>query len=282
MTGFFDTMQAQGPLFMGAAGMFPVAAGAYGVATLKRGGAGMRMAASLLFYVAFALATALMAALWIEADRPPFKSLHESLLLFAWCVALVYIVIERFYRIAWLGAASALFATGLYIYAITKVDIEVVNLPAALQSPWFVPHVVVYFIGYGALFFAFIAAAVYLWKPTAQITLFTPGGEERKMSYGGFMHLAILLGFVMLTGGLLMGALWAKAAWGDYWVWDPKENWALISWLVFLIYLHLRRTRAYTDRVGAWLTVIGFIAIVFTYLGMHLLPNAEQSAHVYQ
>ncbi len=282
MNAIFDVLRQQGPVFVGAAGAFPVAAAFYGLAALGKGGARLRQLASLLFFIGFGLATAVIAIAWVEAGRPPFKTLYESLLLFAWCVALIYILVERFYRIAWFGAASAGMVFLLYGYALMKADVEVVNLPAALQSVWFVPHVVVYFIGYGALFLGFVAAIMYLARPNTELELRTPGGGRRLMSYAGFMHLAVLFGFVMLTAGLIIGALWAKAAWGDYWVWDPKENWALVSWLFFLVYLHMRRTKGYDDRTGAVVTIVGFIAIVFTYLGMQLLPTAAQSAHVYQ
>lgn len=277
-----ETLRNQNVYFFASFGLFFLATVVYGIVSLFKGGPLLRRIASYIFYAAFASCTVMIAAHWIEAGRPPFKTMYESLLLFAWCMALVYLIVDRFYRVAWFGAASGGFACLLYVYALYKADIEVGTLPAALQSVWFVPHVVVYFIGYGALFFAVVAAAIHLAKPEATLTLETPGGTAKVMSYAGFMHLAILLGFVMLTAGLLLGAVWAKAAWGDYWSWDPKENWALISWLIFVIYLHVRRTRAYGDRLGAWMTVVGFSAIVFTYLGMKLLPAAASSAHVYQ
>lgn len=282
MTVGLDTLVRQGPVFIGTVALFLVATLAYLVVFARRGGEVMRRVGSITFFLGFAGATALIAIRWVEAGRPPFKSLHESLLLFAWCTALVYIVVERFYRIAWFGLASSVFIVGIYGYALARVDVEVVNLPAALQSVWFVPHVVVYFVGYGAVFLAFASALMYLVRPSAVITLSLPGGQTKDMSYAGFMHRAIQLGFLLLTLGLVVGSLWAKAAWGDYWVWDPKENWSLVSWLVFLIYLHLRYSKGFSERAGAWLTVAGFAAIAFTYLGMHLLPTAEQSAHVYQ
>ena len=277
-----EALRNQNIFFFTSFGLFLSAAIAYSIAFFRKEAPLLRRVASYIFYAAFASCTVMIAAHWIEAGRPPFKTMYESLLLFAWCMALVYLIIDRFYRVAWFGAASSGFACLLFGYALVKSDVEVGTLPAALQSVWFVPHVVVYFIGYGALFFAVIAAVVHLAKPEALLKLETPGGTAREMSYAGFMHLAILLGFVMLTAGLLLGAVWAKEAWGDYWSWDPKENWALISWLIFVIYLHLRRTRGYGDRFGAWMTVVGFAAIVFTYLGMKLLPAAASSAHVYQ
>ncbi|HEY6099706.1 MAG TPA: cytochrome c biogenesis protein CcsA, partial [Anaeromyxobacter sp.] len=91
----------------------------------------------------------------------------------------------------------------------------------------------------------------------------------------------VRFGFVLLTIGLLVGSIWAKSAWGDYWVWDPKENWSLVTWLVYGGYLHLRRVRGWRGEKGAWLLVFGFAVVMFTYLGMSMLPTAEESAHVY-
>jgi ABC-type transport system involved in cytochrome c biogenesis permease subunit len=91
----------------------------------------------------------------------------------------------------------------------------------------------------------------------------------------------VRFGFIMLTLGLLVGSVWAKSAWGDFWVWDPKENWSLVTWLVYGAYLHLRKVRGWRGERAAWLAIIGFAVVMFTYLGMGLLPTAEESAHVY-
>jgi len=283
VTGIFiENLLRQPGLFLGALGAFPVAACAYGLVAVDRAGVWSRRLGSFLFLLGFAAVTVLLTTRWIEAGRPPFKSLYESLLLFVWCTALLYLIVERYYRFAWFGflTGGALFL--VLAFAIIETDAEIVNLPAALQSAWFIPHVVVYFFGYAAAFFAFVAACLHLRRPKARLGVRTAKGKEVQLTYAGFMHLAILFAFVLLTAGLVMGALWAKSAWGDYWVWDPKENWALISWLVYVIYLHLRFTRGFDERRAAWLSISGFAAIIFTYLGMYLLPTAEQSAHLYQ
>jgi ABC-type transport system involved in cytochrome c biogenesis permease subunit len=91
-----------------------------------------------------------------------------------------------------------------------------------------------------------------------------------------------VFGFVALTLGLAMGALWAKSAWGEYWSWDVKENWAFITWLSYLSYHHFRLLRTWRGRRALWVNVACFAAVMFTYLGMHLLPTASNSLHVYQ
>jgi cytochrome c-type biogenesis protein CcsB len=191
------------------------------------------------------------------------------------------VAVERFYRLALLGVLTAVFVVGILSYAVLKADVDVISLPAALQSGWFVPHVVVYFLGYAALFVATALAVLYLIKPTASVT-FTNLRGERVVPYQQLMHTVVKFGFALISVGLVIGALWAKSAWGDYWVWDPKENWSLITWLIYIVYLHLRTSPGWKPRSSAWILIGGFAAVIFTYLGMNILPTADQSAHLYQ
>jgi len=239
------------------------------------------MAAALLFNAG------LIVQRWIQADRAPFKSLFESLVFFAFTTTFVYLAFERLYKTRAFGAIAMFLSLAMLGYALGKWDAEIVKLPPALQSAWFVPHVVVYFVGYAAVSLAFALAAVQLLAPrvalvrkllTLRAGTITTGKplDVEQMSYE-----LVRFGFVLLTIGLLVGSIWAKSAWGDYWVWDPKENWSLVTWLVYGGYLHLRRVRGWRGEKGAWLLVVGFAVVMFTYLGMSMLPTAEASAHVY-
>lgn len=244
-------------------------------------------AATALMAAALVLNLALMLMRWHEAGRAPLKSLFESLVFFALCLAVVYLFFEWIYRTRVFGVPAMLLSFGCLVYALVKWDAEIVKLPPALQSPWFIPHVMVYFVGYAAVTLAAVLAAVQLLAPRVRLvqriltmkagTILT--GEPldvEKMAYE-----VVRFGFVLLTLGLLMGSIWAKSAWGDFWVWDPKENWSLVTWLIYGGYLHLRRVRGWRGDKGAWLLIVGFAVVMFTYLGMHLLPTAEESAHVY-
>lgn len=253
---------------------------AYGANLVSRKGP-VRAIASSFFLLALGVMSWIIADRYIEAGRPPFKTLFESLILFGWSVALIYVVVERFYRLALLGFLNAIFIFGIFFYAIMKADVDIIQLPAALQSGWFIPHVVVYFLGYAALFIGAAVAGIFLVRPKGTLTFSNLSGE-RTIGYAELMHVVTKFGIVLITVGLVIGAVWAKAAWGDYWVWDPKENWSLITWFIYIIYLHLRFTRGWTDRASAWLLILGFAAVMFTYLGMNMLPTAEQSEHVYQ
>lgn len=273
--------------FFAATGVVYAAAMALYAATWKSTQRVVAQLATGLLCVALALNLALIVGRWVEADRAPFKSLFESLVFFSFTIGAVYLVMERLYRTRVFGALATLGSFGGLAYALAKWDAEIVKLPPALQSGWFVPHVVVYFIGYGAVFFATVVAVVQLLSsrvPLVQRLVSMKAGTAltgKPLDLEQITYDAIRFGFILLTVGLLVGSIWAKSAWGDYWVWDPKENWSLVTWLVYGGYLHLRRVRGWRGDKGSWLAVAGFAVVMFTYLGMGILPTAEESAHVY-
>jgi cytochrome c-type biogenesis protein CcsB len=237
-------------------------------------------AATVIMTLALAANAALILGRWHEAGRPPFKSLFESLVFLSFCMTAVYLVMERVYRARVFGGPAALGALAVLLYAIGKWDAEIVRLPPALQSGWFIPHVVVYFVGYGALFFATAVALVQLFKPTLKLRAGTMLRGD--ISLDDVAYDAIRVGFTLLTVGLLVGSVWAKSAWGDYWVWDPKESWSLVTWLVYGVYLHQRHVKGWRGSRASWLALAGFAVVIFTYLGMSMLPTAASSDHVYQ
>lgn len=234
-----------------------------------------------LFIIGFVLVSALIARGWWISGRPPFKTLYESLLLFVFCTSLVHLWIERIARLPLLGTGVSTAMAAAVGYAIFRRDLEATSLPPALQSPWFVPHVLIYFVGYGTLLLAAVSAAAYLIRPGGTVNVQGQSGDQA-VEYDTLMHRLIIVGYVLITAGLIMGAVWAKEAWGSYWSWDPKENWALISWLTYTLYFHMRRYPGWRNRGSAWMAIAGFAVIMFTYLGVHLLPNADSSVHVYK
>jgi len=229
-----------------------------------------------LLLAGLALVATLIAWRWLEAGRAPFRTRYESLLLFALCSGLALVPLRRGRRAAALPfAAAALGIAALLGLALLRRDLEVVQLPPALQSPWFIPHVVVYFAGYGALLVAAVAGLLFLAGPERS-------SEATVAEASATTERCLRTGFVFISAGIVLGAIWAEAAWGDYWAWDPKENQALLSWLIYAAWFHARRLRGWTGRHTAWLAVGGFAVVLFGYLGLHLLPAAETSAHVYQ
>ncbi|MEK7415624.1 MAG: cytochrome c biogenesis protein CcsA [Planctomycetota bacterium] len=228
---------------------------------------------TVLMGVALAFNVTLITWQWIEYGRPPFKTLFETMIFYPLCVSAVTLVLVRLHGLYVLVPCSAAICLAGLSYALYRPDMEVVNLPPALQSAWFVPHVVTYFIAYAALFASCVLAVMELvrsvWMPHK------PEGMET------FANQAAVFGLVTLTLGLIMGGMWGKYAWGDYWSWDPKENWALVTWLAYLLYFHLRRIDGWQGRRGMIVLAVAFGAVVFTYLGMSMLPQSN-SLHVYQ
>lgn len=277
---------AEHPFFVATGALYAAAAGLY-AAAWRSTRALVGRAATALLCAALAFNAGLIVERWIEAGRAPFKSLFESLVFFAFTTGVVYLAFERLYRTRVFGALAALLTLALLGYALGKWDAEIVQLPPALQSAWFVPHVVVYFVGYAAVAIAALLAAVQLLAPRVpalrRLTTLRAGTilTGKPLDLEQMTYELIRFGFVLLTVGLLVGSVWAKSAWGDFWVWDPKENWSLVTWLVYGAYLHLRRVRGWRGDRAAWLVLLGFAVVMFTYLGMSMLPTAEESAHVY-
>ena len=266
-------------------GSYAVAALAYAIALvaglrLKKTACRVSTQLGLVFLLlGFLGGLGLMIDAWLETGQPPFKTLYQSLIFFSVCTALVFALAAR--RIVVMGLSVALFILAVLGYAYIKRDTEAVVLPPALQSVYFIPHVVVYFLGYAALFVSFVSSILYLIFPS-------PGqmksGELlgfQKLNFNLFSYRTILFGYGMITAGLILGAIWAKYAWGDWWSWDPKENFALISWLIYGGYLHLRQLPWVTPKGLAWVSIVGFLAVMFTYLGVNYLPAAKEALHSY-
>src|SRR6266545_6623896 len=168
-------------------------------------------AATAFMTAALLLNLALMLMRWHEAGRAPFKSLFESLVFFAFCLALVYLFFERIYRTRVFGVPAMLLALGCLLYALGRWDAEIVKLPPALQSPWFVPHVMVYFVGYAAVGLAAALAAVQILAARIplvhRLTTIKAGTimTGAPLDIDRMTYELIRFGFVLLTIGLLVG-----------------------------------------------------------------------------
>jgi len=278
---------AEHPAFAATTGLYGAAVALYAAAWISTKRLVGRVATAAM---AAAVAINLFLVLYraYEAGREPFKSLFESLVFLALCFGLLYLVMEGLYKTRIFGVLAAIFTSGLMVYALAKWDAEIVKMPPALRSPWFMPHVLVYFVGYAAVAFATVVALVQLLAARSPaVHRLVTNARAGTVLTGKALDLdqiaydSIRFGFVLLTLGLLIGSVWAKSAWGDFWVWDPKENWSLVTWLVYAAYLHLRKVKGWRGERAAWLAIVGFAVVMFTYLGMGILPTAEESAHVY-
>ncbi len=201
---------------------------------------------------------------WKVGGRPPFSNMFESLVTFGWAIALVSIFIDLKYKIrgvALLATLMSLLAVG---YA-SLLDKEIAPLLPALKSNWLTIHVLTCFIGYAALTVAFGASLILLFKKK----------EDKNLDVISYKTIAF--GFLFLSLGIISGAVWANSAWGTYWSWDPKETWSLITWFVYAIYMHTRFRKGWQGRKAAWLSVIGFLAMLFTYFGVNYLLSGLHS-----
>ena len=236
-------------------------------------------------------ATTLTAALglrWYESyqlgiGHAPLTNMYESLVFFAWCIALFYIFMEFKFKAPVMGAFVMPFAFTAMAYAsfAKGINQQIKPLIPALQSNWLIAHVMTCFIGYGAFAVAGGLGVMYLLKKSAvnrgwsENTL-TGGLPELKV-IDDLTHKTIVFGFMWLTAGIITGAVWANEAWGTYWSWDPKETWSIITWFVYAVTLHARFTRGWSGSRIAWLAIIGFISVFFTYFGVNFLLSGLHS-----
>ena len=210
--------------------------------------------------------------MWSTLGRPPLRTMGETRLWYTFFLSVIGIALYARYRYSWMPAFSTLMATVFICVNILKPEIHSTTLMPALQSPWFVPHVIVYMFSY-AMMGAATIFAIYLWMRK------TPA-EVSDKEYAVCDSL-VRVGWVFLTLGMTMGALWAKEAWGDYWTWDPKETWAFATWLSYLLYLHLRPANRDANTLFA-LLVFSFILLQMCWWGINFLPSAKgASIHVY-
>jgi cytochrome c-type biogenesis protein CcsB len=234
--------------------------------------------ASWTLVAGFVIETAALGVRWYESyamgiGRIPLTNLYESLVFFAWTVAIIYLILERKFRLRIMGAFVAPFPFIIMAYA-SLTSKEIRPLIPALQSNWLTYHVITCFIGYAAFAVSFGLSILYLMKIRAE-------QNQKTGPFWGFIpdsptldevsYKTIAIGFPLMTIGIVTGAFWANVAWGSYWSWDPKETWSLIVWLIYAAYLHARITRGWRGKKSAVLSIVGFAATLFCYLGVNLI-----------
>ena len=221
-------------------------------------GGSLVMAAFITFY-------------WLLLDRPPLRTLGETRLWYAALIPLVGFLVEYRWKIEWLKYYCM--ALAAFFLGINMLHPEVFDktLMPALQSPWFIPHVIVYMVGYVLLAASSVTA---LHNVSLQLR------QKEDNAGESVSHYLALLGFVFLSFGLIFGALWAKEAWGHYWTWDPKETWAFLSWLAYLVYLHAWRYKIDSAKLQ-WYLALSFVVLLVCWFGVNYLPSAQNSVHTY-
>ena len=256
----------------------------------------------LLFFI--------LASRWIVAGYFPLSNLYESLLFLTWTLLTIYLYIENKTKSKLMGAILipiALLITGFANLTLSPEMQKASPLVPALQSNWLMMHVSMMMLSYATLIMGSLLCILFLVISKYQdvdlqlidesslplynvmldyyeAKLFSPSDEISELgklkllqSLDNWSYRIIGLGFPFLTIGIIAGGVWANEAWGSYWSWDPKETWALITWIVFATYLHSRITKGWEGKKTAILGGLGFFVIWICYLGVNFLGKGLHS-----
>lgn len=283
-----------------------------------------RLPAAVLAGCGSAIFMTFIVGVWISLGRPPLRTMGETRLWFSLFLSLIGLVVYLRWRYRWVlpfGCLMAVMFAGINIF---KPEIHTEELMPALRSPLFVPHVIVYMFSYAVMGIATILALRILWltrrsaagsaPATGSTTPATVDAAASPLSPSlqGDLRLCdtlVRMGWGFITMGIVMGALWAKQAWGDYWTWDPKETWAAATWLSYLLYMHLRQGSALSSVTSAgsvtiarqnlpaievashsnkalhrtlFLLIFSFLLLQMCWWGVNYLPSAQGfSLHTY-
>lgn len=221
------------------------------------------------------LMAASLLLLAVTADRslrigfPAVTNTYESLVFFSAMVCALAFVLHLAVKasiVRFIGLGLTIFALALLMVSSSPLAPRGIQPPIpALQSLWLVLHVTVSFIGEAFFALGLISAIVYLLAPD----------KGRRDSADRLTYTSIAIGYPIFTvGALIFGAVWAEVAWGTWWSWDPKETWALITWLVYTAYLHTRLVRRLQGKVSAVLAIVGFAFTIFTFFGVNFLLSS--------
>ncbi len=256
---------------------------------------------TILVAIANLAIAALLGARWIEAGYFPISNLYESLFFLGWGITLVHLFAEKMTRSRFVGVFTSPILLGISAFATLTLppDMQMAEpLVPALKSNWLMMHVSVMMLSYAALLVGSLVAIAFLfitWGQQIEIRGSSVGSGAYRLgqrnlddvltlesltladTLDNISYRIIGLGFPLLTIGIIAGAVWANEAWGSYWSWDPKETWALITWLVYAAYLHSRISRGWQGRKPALLASAGFLVVWVCYLGVNLLGKGLHS-----
>ncbi len=226
----------------------------------------------LLSLLGILILTSYMVFLWINLERPPMRTLGETRLWYSLFISIIGYFIYKRWHYKWFYSYCLLFSLLFLFLNFFNPEVFSKSLMPALQSPWFVPHVVVYMISYAFLASSSIVAIKALYD------IYMKKYNEKSMELTDNI---VYIGFAFLNLGIVFGALWAKEAWGLYWTWDPKETWALITWLIYLFYIHFRLNFPTKRKIHFYILSLAFVILLLCWFGISYLPTAQNSVHLY-
>ena len=212
-----------------------------------------------------------------DVGHIPISNLYEVFILFCLITALLYLHYEQKLNTRQLGGFVLLVinaAVGFILwYTFDRQANNIQPLVPALQSYWMKIHVPANFVGYGAFSLAAMVASAYLLASKGVLSSRLPSLDVLE----DLMYKAIAVGFAFFTIATILGAMWAAEAWGGYWSWDPKETWALIVWLNYAAWLHLRMVKGLRGPLLAWWALIGLLVTTFAFLGVNMFLSGLHS-----
>ncbi|MGE5892494.1 MAG: c-type cytochrome biogenesis protein CcsB [bacterium] len=226
-----------------------------------------------LAVVGFIFHTVSIVLRYALAGHLPITNLHESSSFFAWCIILLFFFLEYRYRVGLLGSFIMPIAF-IIMLSSSILPREIKPLSPILQSYWLGVHTSLAFLGDAAFAMAAGIGLMYLIQEHFVKSKHLGDLFHRMPSLqilDEINYRLITIGFPLLTLAIITGALWAESAWGSYWRWDPKEVWSLITWFIYALVLHVRLTAGWRGRKAAILSIIGFVAVLFTFFGVNLL-----------
>ncbi|MCL4492094.1 MAG: c-type cytochrome biogenesis protein CcsB [Nitrospirae bacterium] len=216
---------------------------------------------------------------YFAAGHLPITSMHEASSFFAWCVVLIFFLLEYKYKIGIMGS-FILPVVFVLMLSSSVLPRGIHPLSPVLQSYWLGIHTFLAFLGNASFAVAFGVGIMYLLQEHYLKSKHLHGLFKRLPSLqilDEINYKLISLGFPLLTLAIITGALWAESAWGSYWRWDPKEVWSLTTWFIYALVLHVRLTAGWRGRKAAILSIIGFSVILFTFFGVNLLLKSLHS-----
>jgi cytochrome c-type biogenesis protein CcsB len=255
----------------------------YWIGLLSRSPVGGSIGSKMTWFAVLMGFTGLMVR-WYESyligadiGHIPISNLYEVFVLFCLITSLLYLYYEQHYETRALGAFVLLVISAavgfLMWYSISRDAQQIQPLVPALQSWWMKIHVPANFIGYGSFALSAMVSVAYLCKERGILA-------DRLPSFvvlDDLMYKSIAVGFAFFTIATILGALWAAQAWGGYWSWDPKETWALIVWLNYAAWLHMRLIKGLRGSMAAWWALTGLLVTTFAFLGVNMFLSGLHS-----
>ncbi len=220
-----------------------------------------------IFLLGAVLATAYLVIRGVKAGRLPMSNQFEFAASFSWGIALILIVLHYRLSTDWLTSLG-IFSTWAILFYAAMQPREITELMPALRSVWFGIHIGSAAISYAAFMLAGACGVRYI------LISYKDESDKRLAQVDYLSYRLISIGLLLLTVTILIGAVWAEEAWSAFWTWDPKEVWALITWILYSIYLHLRLGRKKSGKVMAWYAIVSVPVVLFTFIGVNtLLPG---------